>query len=426
MPQRTTRQTTRTTPAQSVSGGVEKSEKNEVPPVWPYPHLVERRRKADPGLTPHMGSRQWSKQHKGKRYYFGSIDRPPEEALAEYQRSWPGIVDGRGKSPGGRGRAISVRQLLNQYVHAKAHAGVSPFTVEKVRRYVRLIGPVLGLDRDAESLGPEDFARLRYSWKSYAPNTVLDLNNYTRSIFKWAAQRDLIEAIPNYGPDFRPPRLKEREAYKEDKQLRRSPLITPETFASLLDNADAWMRAVLLISMNCGFGPSDLAIITPAHIRLRDGWLDASRAKNRVARLGELWPETLDAIRPFHTIAGRKDPIFTTRGGHPIAGDDPLRQPVKNRFDRLRVKAGCENHVFYDLRRTFSTVALHMAEPNTVKIIMGHTLNRDITMTYVQRYPKHKIRDACRFVRSVMLGTEWKRARETALTPKAAAREIFG
>ncbi|MBN4060287.1 hypothetical protein JYT11_00390 [Planctomycetaceae bacterium AH-315-I19] len=425
MARKTTRRTTRRTPVFDESRRGDSSGKKLQKPVWPYPFFVERRRESDPGMTAHVGCGQWVKRHRGVMYYFGTID-DPESALADYQHRWPGIKAGRPEPSRLRGGAPSVEDVLNRFIHAKRQAGISAFTVEKIVRYCCLIGPILGLNRDAESLGPDDFARLRYSWSAYAPTTITDIHNYTKSAFRWAAARRVIESEPDYGPDFTKPSRKDCAAWRDDRRLERPPLIKPETFEALLEHATPWMRAVLLMSMNCGFGPSDLAIITPSHIRLSDGWLDASRSKTRVARVAELWPETIAAIHPIMKLAGKNQPIFTSRGGKPIAGDDPKRQPLKNRFDRLRVKAGCERHVFIDIRRTFSTVASHVAEPNTVKLIMGHTLNRDITMTYVQRYPPHKIRDACRFVRSVMLKKPWKRATEQSLTPKAARSEIFG
>jgi len=61
-----------------------------------------------------------------------------------------------------------------------------------------------------------------------------------------------------------------------------------------------------------------------------------------------------------------------------------------------------------------------------MKLIMGHTLKRDITIHYVQAYPAHKVKDACRAVRAVMLGKKWVRTSERAMTPEAIARDVFG
>lgn len=408
--------------------------KNQDKPVWPFPDQVERYRKSDPGMTAHLGSGQWCKRHRGKLYYFGPLD-DPEAALAEYRRRWPSIKAGRPTAPASA-NAISVKDLTNLYHDRVKRKNRSPHTVAKVRRYARLIGPVLGLTRDAHSIGPADFARLRDALDGYAPTTAADVITYARSIFEWGHAARLLDTPPDFGPDFDKPTARELARWRESQRQKRPPLIHPQTFRALLGVADVtWGRAVLLMGMNCGFNAADLAIITPQHIRLpkRDGeygWLDATRAKNAMPRLGELWPETVEAIRPYVESAGRLEPIFRTRTGRPLVGRSSTGKSgtnaVKNRFDRWRIAAGCEHHVFLDLRRTFSTVGLAVSDQETVRIVMGHSQTKNITMTYAQRYPPWKVKDCCRGVRAAMLGVKWERAREERLSGRAVAREVFG
>jgi len=386
-------------------------------------------------MTAHVGSGQWSKRHRGKLYYFGPLD-DPDYALAEYRRRWPAIKAGRPTHPASVG-AISVRELTNLYHDRARRKGRSPHTIAKIRRYVRLIGPVLGLTRDAHSLGPQDFARLRDALDAYAPTTAADVITYTRSIFDWAFSARLLDRRADYGPDFDKPSSRDLARWRERRRLERPPLVHPKTFRALLSVADVtWGRAALLMAINCGFGAADLAIITPEHIRLPDvdsdyGWLDATRAKTAMPRLGELWPETVAAIRPYVDCAGRLDPIFLTNRGAPIVGRSATgrsgRNAIKSRFDRWRDRVdGAGHHVFLDLRRTFSTIALAVSDQEPVRIVMGHSQAKNITMTYAQRYPAWKVRDCCRGVRATMLGLKWDRVKDDKLTGRAVAREIFG
>ena len=89
----------------------------------------------------------------------------------------------------------------------------------------------------------------------------------------------------------------------------------------MLDAANPTLKAMILLSVNCGFGPSDLARLPIKAVDLKDGWIDFPRPKTGVHRRCPLWPETRKAIRSYLTT--RREPtdkqyadrLFVTKHG---------------------------------------------------------------------------------------------------------------
>ena len=57
------------------------------------------------------------------------------------------------------------------------------------------------------------------------------------------------------------------------------------------------MKAMLLLGINCGFGPSDVANLPTKAVDLATGWIDYPRPKTGIPRRCPLWPETVSAIK---------------------------------------------------------------------------------------------------------------------------------
>jgi integrase len=83
-------------------------------------------------------------------------------------------------------------------------------------------------------------------------------------------------------------------------------LYLAEQIWSLIDKARPNMRAMILLAINGGLGPGDLATLTIAQCDGTKEWLDHPRPKTGVDRKIPLWRETREAIR--EAIEHRRQP----------------------------------------------------------------------------------------------------------------------
>ena len=63
---------------------------------------------------------------------------------------------------------------------------------------------------------------------------------------------------------------------------------------------------MILLGINCGFGPADCSRLTIDAVDLDGGWIDFARPKTGIERRCPLWPETVEALR--EAIAGPPKP----------------------------------------------------------------------------------------------------------------------
>jgi hypothetical protein len=88
-----------------------------------------------------------------------------------------------------------------------------------------------------------------------------DVVRYIRAVFNHAANNGWIPA-PTFGGSFSPPST-DPDAIAAQK-IRRGedaddePVFEPEQVAWLLNRATPLFRAMILLTLNCGIGPSDL------------------------------------------------------------------------------------------------------------------------------------------------------------------------
>ena len=80
---------------------------------------------------------------------------------------------------------------------------------------------------------------------------------------------------------------------------------------TLIGAADAQMRAMIFLGLNCGYGNADVAGLEFRHLDLDRGWANYPRPKTGVPRRCALWPETVAAVR--ETIAARRKPATADR-----------------------------------------------------------------------------------------------------------------
>jgi len=160
----------------------------------------------------------------------------------------------------------------------------------------------------------------------------------------------------------------------------------------LVKSADPHLRAMILLGINCGFGPQDCFTLPANAVDLEQGWHTFARPKTEVDRRCPLWPETISAMREVQggtfALNGRKWDRFV----------------VSEVFGKLCSECGVTNHGFYSLRRTFETVATTAdVSQAIIDAIMGHVRN-DMASVYRQKVFDEQLRKCTDHLRAWYLG----------------------
>jgi integrase len=150
-------------------------------------------------------------------------------------------------------------------------------------------------------------------------------------------------------------------------------------------------------------------------VDLEKGWLDFPRPKTGIPRRIPLWPETVAAIR--EVLASRRQPrnpddrrfLFIGRRGQNYLGNHKGYR-VTAEMTRVLDDAGIEGRTFYDLRRTFQTIAEGAHDLVAVQAIMGHApASGDMSAVYRQQVDDRRLRDTVNHVRRWLFGSEAKK-----------------
>jgi integrase len=252
----------------------------------------------------------------------------------------------------------------------------------------------------AAALRAADFKALRESFPStWGPVKTANEIQRVRSVFKWAAESELVDRLPNFGPDFKKP---SRTATRRDQQKRQSERggkldFSADEVQKLLKASSGWLHACILLGINGGMGNADCGRLSTKFLDLKSGWYDLPRQKTGIPRRFRLWPETTEAIRAAmmkRPIAKNDDddPLcFLTSHGMPIwwevvkeSGETSIRDNITAMFTKLCADCGVSRtgRGFYSLRRTFETVAGATKDQVAVDVVMGHV---DESMAAVYR-----------------------------------------
>jgi len=373
-----------------------------------------RRKHPDFPLFRHATGR-WAKKVRGKFCYFGRVVDDPEgqKALETWLAQKDDLLAGRKPRAPGDTR-LTVAGLCNHYLtHKTALLESGELAQRTFDRYhaacARLV-KVFGRDRVVEDLRPDDFQALRsHLSKSYGPVAVGNEISMTRSIFRFGMESELVEKAIRFGPGFRKPSAKTLRLARASRGPR---MLEPDEIHALLKTAGTNMKAMVLLGLNGGLGNTDVGELPIKALDLKGGWLDYPRPKTGIMRRIPLWPETLAAIRAV--MENRRDPkapdddplLFVGRRGKSYVGNHRGYR-VSQEFDRALVNAGIEGRTFYDLRRTFQTIAEGARDLVAVQSIMGHApASGDMSAIYRQRVDDDRLRAVTDHVRQWLFGCE--------------------
>jgi integrase len=336
-------------------------------------------------LFPHA-TKRWAKKILGQTRYFGPWD-DWQGALDEFNRQKEDLYAGREPAPAGKG--VTVKKLCNAFLVAKkqkaARGEITPRMVESYRYTTDRIVEVFGLTKPVADLKPDDFARLLAEMaKTLGPVSRKVEIQKTRSVFKFAADNDLIDRPIRYGSAFDPPDKKAlTKAKQKSRQQNGLKMFTADEIRRMMGATTKQFRAMILLGINCGFGNSDCATLTLAALDLENGWHNHPRPKTGVERRCPLWPETVAALK--EVIAKRKTPkepadkdlVFITKHGVRWVRmvDRRWQDSVSSVCKALLGKLGMKQRgrSFYALRHGFETIGGAVRDQVAVDFAMGHS-----------------------------------------------------
>lgn len=341
---------------------------------------MSRSRPASNPISYHKPTKQFYVTRGGKRIYLGS-DR--EEALKKYYRLGLGMeaVQQQALPP----MEITIKELANQFLIAQRANWKNP--QETLKCYQQWLGRFI---EDHPRLKVADFTVEKFAdWKlslkehGYTPETINHFLSAVRSIFNFAEDTCLIEK----GPKLK--RIKNEPKLINGSQNKS--LYTQDELQKLLENADIKMKAMVLLALNCGFGPKDIHDLTWNDID--NDRVTLPRSKTGVCQTYLLWPETrellehicLQKLAPKVESQNSKDQfknngfVFMTMFKRPWNKD-----AISEQFRKLCKKASIPCYGFYRLRHCASTAMSLVANPHVQRRFMRHSqLQQQVTYTHI-------------------------------------------
>ena len=354
-------------------------------------------------------SGRWCKKIRQRLYYFGKAD-DPQAALNRWLDEKDDLLAGRPPRP--KGEAFTVANLCDHFLNAKRERLESGELSERsFSDYYSICATLVaafGKTCPVTQLTPRDFERLRADCaKRLGPVALGNAVGRVRSVFRYGHEAGLLESPVRFGPGFKKPSAR---ILRQNRQKRGPRLFESAELRAILNHATGAIRAMILLGINAGMGNTDLALLPISAVNLETGVLDWPRPKTAIPRTVPLWPETVEAIRK--ALAVRPCPKDSAEDGLLLIGPRGLSFIGKHRgyrvhqaFARVLNKAGVEGRSFYDLRRSFQTIAEGSRDLSAVQAIMGHApAAGDMSAIYRQKVDMERLRAVTDHVRAWLFG----------------------
>jgi len=340
---------------------------------------MPRSRPTSNPISYHKHTRQYYVTRCGKRIYLGSDKK---EATRRYHHL------GLGYEPIRQEPAppieMTMKELANRFIAAQRANWRNP--EETVTCYTSWLARVI---RDYPGLKVADFtvetfARWKMSLKDrgYSSESINHYLSAVRAMFSFAEDTGVIEKCPKLK------RVKNEVVSMTGS--REKPLYTQDEINTLLQAADLQMKAMILLALNCGFGPKDIHDLTWDD--LNDERVTLPRSKTGVCQTYLLWPETRElvtrirqaraalVIKALKRDAQRSDCgyVFVTKFWRPWHKD-----AIAGEFRKLCKRVGVECYGIYRLRHCASTAVSMVASPHVQRKFMRHSqLQQQVTYTH--------------------------------------------
>jgi integrase len=328
-------------------------------------------------------TKRWAKKIRGKLHYFGSWADGWQAALENYEKQKDDLHAGRTPRPDTHA-GVTVKDACNAFLHGKKakldNGELSQRMWLDYKEVCVVVISAFGKGRLLTDLRPDDFGALRSKLaKRWGLVRLGNVIQRIRSVFKHALDAGLIDRPVLIGPNFGRPSAKVLRLHRAKQGPK---LFSADEVRRILDAADAQLRAMDLLGINCGFGIADCGRLPLRTVDLDAGIIDFPRPKTGIARRCILWPETTAAIR--EALASRPAPkdeadaalVFLTRQGTSWVKEG-YSSPVCFKFGKVLKTLGINGRKgigYYTLRHTFRTVADETKDQPAVDYIMGHEI----------------------------------------------------
>jgi integrase len=371
-------------------------------------------------LTPH-GSGFWQKKIRNKTHYFGRwgkrvggvMVRLPDdgwkEALDLYRQQAEALHAGR--TPRAPGDCLTLANLLNHFRSTKQkqlQAGeLSARMYGEYTATCDLLNATFP-GRIVDDLVAADFEKLRALMaERWGPVRLSNEVQKVRTVFKYGYESGLITQPVRFGPTFKKPSASVLRRHRAKNGER---MLEPEQLRKLIDAAQPPLKAMVLLGLNAGFGPHDIATLPQGAVDLERGWLSYARPKTGVARRCPLWAETVEALR--EALAARPKPkqveaaglMFVTSRGRPwLSGGiaNPVSVAVRDSMKAVGIHG--EGIGAYTLRHVHRTVSDSCRDQRAADLIMGHTPT-GISAAYVERVEDERLLRITRHIHDWLFG----------------------
>jgi integrase len=360
-------------------------------------------------LFPHATGR-WAKKIRGQLHYFGPWD-DPEGALDSYNRQRDDLHAGRKPRPDAGG--LTVKELCNAFLNFKKGrvdtGELSARSWADYKEITDLLVSSFGKLRLVSDLRPDDFTALREKMaRRWGPVRLGNTVQRVRSVFKYAADSDLIDRPVRFGADFSRPSAKTLRLHRAGQGAK---LFTADEVRRMIATAGQPLKAMLLLGINCGFGMSDCGRLPVSVVDLDRGIIDFPRPKTGIPRRCLLWEETTAALR--EALAQRHEPkdsddadlAFITAQGrcwHKEKASSPMVFQVTKLLRRLGIN-GRKGLGFYTLRHTYRTVADEAKDQPATDYSMGHEVAH-MSSVYREKIGDDRLRAIANHVRDWLFG----------------------
>jgi integrase len=229
----------------------------------------------------------------------------------------------------------------------------------------------------------ERFASWKLSLKErgYSAESINHFLGAVRAMFRFAEDTELVERAPRLS------RIR-----NESKVLsNEKPLYSQAELGKLLDEADRQLKAMIVLALNCGFGPKDIHDLTWDH--MKGDRVTLPRSKTGVSQTFMLWPETSKLLEEIRSHREQRTAQAQELAGNPLIqqhvfmtlfGKTWSKDAVAEQFRKLCRKAGVPCHGFYRLRHCASTAMSLVASPHVQRKFMRHSqIQQQVTYTHM-------------------------------------------
>lgn len=329
---------------------------------------MPRPRPASNPISFHKPTGQYYTTRQRKRIYLGADHRV---ALTKYHRIALGVAP---TAEPYVDRTLTAKELASRFVLAQQANWRSPEATTAcykawLKRFLEDHPGLLAADFTVEQFAAW---KLSLRQRGYAAETINHCLSAVRVMYSFAFDSRLMPTAPRF--------KRVRNESCPTIGSRQKPLYTTSQIQMLLEGADVQLRGMLLLALNCGFGPKDVRDLTWSDVF--DGRVTLPRSKTGVCQTYAIWPETATALEAVQT--SRTEAVERLAKSERIVSDDGFvfvtrfwrpwnKDAVCEQFRKLCVKVEVPCYGFYRLRHCASTAISLVTNPHVHRKFMRHS-----------------------------------------------------